>query len=382
MTPLVQTAFARRHMKMVEAIGANAASQDHDDGNLHADIVMLHAAGWLSACLPTALGGKGWGCEWTGLPDAIAALRLMGYANLATARLFEGHMNAVKLIALHAPSATAERIAREVAGGALLGVWGADRPDHRVVVEPAGDSFVLQGHKQFASGLGVVSHAVITAATPGEAGATQLILAPVGDPAASDPTPWRMAGMQATRSGHYRFDGLRVTRDDFLGAPDVYFREPFFEGGIWRYCAAHAGGAEALYDAWQHHLVERNRINDPIQRSRLIDAMKAIGTANLWVDHAARSVEHPDALDADNAANGVATALIAREMTEVGCLAVIALAEKALGMAAHMHGSPIERIRRDLRLYLCQAAPDAKHHRIGDTLLDNGGSSADESDDA
>ena len=182
--------------------------------------------------------------------------------------------------------------------------------------------------------------------------------------------------MRATRSGHYRFDDLRVARNDLLSEPDAYYREPFFEGGIWRYCAAHMGGAEAVYDAWQRTLAERGRIDDPVQRSRLIEAFKAIGTANLWIDHAARTVEDPDIGGDDAGATGavpfgVATSLTAREMTEEGCLTVLALVEKALGMAAHIQGSAIERMRRDLRLYLCQAAPDAKHSRIGDILLDS-----------
>ena len=152
-------------MAMINAIRANAAAQDHDDGDLGGDIAMLHAAGWLTACLPARLGGQGWGCEWAGLPDAILALRLTGYANLATARLFEGHMNAAKLIALHAAPITAERIAQDVADGALLGVWGADHASHPVSLEPAEEGSNLRGTKQFASGLGLVSHAVIIAAT-------------------------------------------------------------------------------------------------------------------------------------------------------------------------------------------------------------------------
>ncbi len=63
------------------------------------------------------------------------------------------------------------------------------------------------------------------------------------------------------------------------------------------------------------------------------------------------------------------TSLMARDVTERACLDVIANVERGMGMAAHRKGSDVERMRRDLRVYLCQAAPDAKRMRIADALL-------------
>ena len=62
-------------------------------------------------------------------------------------------------------------------------------------------------------------------------------------------------------------------------------------------------------------------------------------------------------------------ALLAREVTRRSCDDVLSSVEQALGMAAHDAASPIERMRRDLRLYLCQAAPDGKLTRAAGGLL-------------
>ena len=48
---------------------------------------------------------------------------------------------------------------------------------------------------------------------------------------------------------------------------------------------------------------------------------------------------------------------------------VLALVERALGMAAFARGARVERLRRDLGLYLRQAAPDAKLARAAATLV-------------
>ncbi|MBU0669909.1 MAG: hypothetical protein KKG32_07585 [Alphaproteobacteria bacterium] len=41
-------------------------------------------------------------------------------------------------------------------------------------------------------------------------------------------------------------------------------------------------------------------------------------------------------------------------------------------MAAHEEGTAIERIRRDLGLFLCQAQPDAKRQRAARALAGSG----------
>ncbi|WP_379923630.1 acyl-CoA dehydrogenase family protein [Erythrobacter sp. R86502] len=341
------------------AIGARAAGADHARGDLAADIDDLRTQGWLAACLPRDAGGSGWGTDADGTQNALDALRTIGRANLSVARLFEGHMNAAKLVTLYADEQLRHETFSAVRGGALLGVWGADDPSEPLTLDAASNR--LRGAKRFTSGLGLVNHAIVSVA--GEDG-PQLLVVATDDDQRSDASVWQMGGMRATRSGRYDFDGFVVEPHQKLGRPGDYLREPFFEGGIWRYCAAHLGAAEALYRAMRTELVARGRAGDPHQQRRLVDAAISTETARLWVTRAARAVE------ADRAQpETAALSLLARDVTERSCRIVMENVEQALGMGAHIAGSPVERIGRDLSLFLCQAAPDAKRARAAQTLI-------------
>ncbi|MCF3934552.1 acyl-CoA dehydrogenase [Acuticoccus sp. M5D2P5] len=343
------------------AASAGAAETRLD---LSEELALLRAHGILRAPLPMADGGDGLGTAPDGALACLALLRELGAANLSLARLVEGHINAVKLIALYGASEAREPAFEAVRAGALLGVWGADGASP-ARLRADGDRFVLAGGKRYASGLGSVTLALVTAAMEDQEG-PQLVLVPADDPARADPAAWRQSGMRATLSGTYDLEGLPVAVEARIGEPGDFLREPAFEGGVWRYCAAHLGGAEALYGLLVQALRRRGRANDPHQERRISDAARACETARLWIESAARRVEAEGTCpDPEGAA---AYALMAREATEEACLTVIDRVERGLGMMAFEHGD-IERIRRDLSLFLRQAAPDAKRARIARFLV-------------
>lgn len=345
---------------MLLAIAGRAAAADRGETDLSMDIDALRSAGWLAAGLPRCEGGLGWGSEPSGTAECLQALREIGRANLSVARLFEGHVNAVKLVALYGSPATRARAFGAVRAGALMGVWGADVADRPLVLVRPGGKLCLRGAKRFASGLGLVTLAIVNARTPD---GPQLVVVPTDARERADPGPWRVSGMKATASGVYDFESLVVPEAALLGSPGDYLREPYFEGGIWRYCAAHLGGAEALYEAMRDALVAAGRAGDPHQEVRIATAAIAVETARLWVERAAGLVEAEGA-----AADVAAYALLARQVTEDACRSVIHSVEAALGMGAHFDG-PVERMRRDLALFLCQAAPDAKRARAAQALV-------------
>lgn len=342
-------------------IGERAAAADRGDADLSADVEDLRRAGLLCAPLPRAYGGAALGLSPEGVAAALEVLRALGRANLSLARLYEGHVNTVKLIDLYADRPVAAGVFERVRGGALLGVWGADDLTPVTLTPSESGCYALTGAKRFASGLGLVTEAAVTAQT--EAG-PQLLLVPVGETGRADPSAWQMSGMRATHSGTYDFDDVTVGASSLLGRPGDYLREPHFEGGVWRYCAAHLGGAEALYDLMLEQLDRRGRAAEPHQGARIAGAAIACETARLWIERAAHRVESGTG-DGEAA---TAYALLARDVTENACLAVIDLVERALGMAAHAAPNPVERIRRDLSLFVRQAAPDDKRTRAARAL--------------
>lgn len=352
------------HGDIAKAIAARAAEADHHDGELLTEIELLRSKGWLAACLPRAAGGEGWGTEPAGTRDAFDALRMLGRANLSVARLFEGHMNGVKLLCLYGSERQREKAFATIRQGELLGVWGADDPAAPLAFEESDGELRLSGAKRFASGLGLVGQAIVTVSRKS---GVQLLALPTTEAARADASIWAMDGMRATQSGRYDFDALDVSPDRAIGEPGDYLREPYFEGGIWRYCAAHLGAAEALFEHMREALQARERTVDPHQQKRIVDCAIAIETARLWLMRAAEAVE---AEGAD--AQAATLSLLARDVTEDCCRDVLRIVQQALGMGAHEAGSPVERISRDLGLFLCQAAPDAKRARAAEAIVKRG----------
>ncbi len=339
-----------------------APASDCAQGMLDEEIALLAREGWLRACLPIRWGGSGWGCEPAGTLEAFDALRTLGRANLSVARLFEGHMNAVKLVMLYAGETVQRELACAIEEGALLGVWGADDPHEPLYCENNGEARSLTGAKRFASGLGLVGQAIVVAAT--DAG-PQMLLLPTAEEDRSDPSAWSMGGMRATQSGRYDFTGVEVGPGALVGEPGDYLREPHFEGGVWRYCAAHLGAAEALYSEMLEHLAERDRADDANQQRRIVTSATAVESARLWLLRAAQEVEAAGA-----GASKAALSLMAREVTEDACRLVAETMERAMGMAAHVEGSFAHRMLRDLRLFLCQAVPDVKRGKAAQVLVE------------
>ncbi|WP_144185774.1 acyl-CoA dehydrogenase family protein [Elioraea rosea] len=364
-SPVAHRDFVASVRAIAPRIAARATAADQGEMTLAADIDDLRINGVLRAPLSAVAGGVGLCWHPSAVADGVDVLRLLGRANLAVARLFEGHVNAVKLVKLYGAPTTQARVAQAVRAGALMGVWGADgaRP---VTVRARGDRFVLDGAKRFASGLGLVSIAVLSAADAD--GASRLIVVPADDPARADTATWRVSGMRATASGDFDATGLALHHDALLGGPDDFHREPHFHGGVWRYAAAQLGGLEALVEAMRVDLAASGRLADPHQAARFARGAMACETARLWVREAAMTVEAPGA-SPDSATRSV----LARLAVERAAIETMTEVDRALGAASYFTDHPVERLRRDLSFYLRQAAPDRALHVASEMLAARSG---------
>jgi alkylation response protein AidB-like acyl-CoA dehydrogenase len=358
-------------LRALPLIAARADGLERTGEDLAHDLDLLARIGLFAAALPSSGGGLGLGLGhsaqatlWT-----VTVLRRLGRANLSVARLFEGHLNALKLIDLHASPGLRQRLVTRAEAGAVFGIWGADGKTP-VRLHPEGDgSYRLSGAKAFASGLGLVDVALITTPSPSDPAQLQLVSVDASDRDRQQPEEWTAAAMRATRSGGFVLDDLGVAQRDLVGGPGDYLLEPHFEGGIWRYCAAHIGGAEALVEALRQSLIASGRASDVHQLERLARAVARCEAGRRLVETAAVKVEAsrsgtPSEIDA-----AVAHALVTRETVEEACVEVLTLVERSLGVRAHVAGSSIERQRRDLGLFLRQAAPDAKLQRAGRLIV-------------
>ncbi|MGR3496040.1 acyl-CoA dehydrogenase [Citreimonas sp.] len=288
--------------------------------------------------------------------EAAAAMRQVAEADLALGRLYEGHVNAWHLIDTYADPTLRVRCRQEMESGLLFGVWGADGP-----APVTARAHRLSGAKRFASGLGLVDRAIVTAQTDE---GQRLYAVDAQDRARHDHAAWDMAGMRDSRSGGFDCAGLEARP---LGPPDVYTREPHFLGGTWRIAAVTLGGTVGLLDrvagvlrARAQHEAEAHLLRLSPVAGRVLSAWPAILRAAEVSSGAAGAADSQAA-----AARALSTRLLTEEIGQDA----IAAAERSVGLALFAEGDPAGRMARDLACYMRQAARDAFSMKVGRALL-------------
>lgn len=336
--------------KVLQAVALRAGAADRGEATLAPDLAHLQRSGLLAAVVRACLPG---GDPLTG----AQLLRQIGRASLSVGRIVEGHVNALCLIQLYGTQAQRQQATVATDRGVIHGVWGADGKDPVRIQSVHARTATLVGSKHFCSGIGLVARAVLCVTTPD---GPQLLLADVNDPARGDLSGWQVSGMRATASGRYDLSGVHAHS---LGAPGDYLREPHFEGGIWRYCAVHCGGLEALAEHARQHIVARGQTDDPHQGARYARLVSHAHTARLWVEASCLLVER------SGNPESVPHVLLGRQVIEQACQAGIALTERIMGTAAFDATSDTDRIRRDLGFFLRQANLDHKLAQAAKALL-------------
>jgi len=334
---------------LVSRVGVLAAEWDRANGDETfpaARLGQLRSAGALAAFRRLA--------EPADVAALRATLRLIGGADLSLGRVFEGHVNAVQLVEAYGDEAQRATLDADLAAGRVFGVWNTE-PSPGMTLRAADGGHLLSGAKCFATGAGHIDRVLITAREDG--GGKQLVLADVAaDRSRADNRAWAVRGMRGTASGTYDFDGMIVGDAALIGRTGDYEREPRFSAGAWRFTAVQLGAAEALLRHWRDHLVSAGKHDDPIQRVRFGQSVAAVRSAALWVARSATLAE-------DGSRDAIAHVLMTRGIVEDAALGAMEGAARAVGTASFFEGSRIDRITRDLGLYLRQPVPDQARDR-------------------
>ena len=343
---------------------ARAADDDHPGGFPAESLRDLHACGLLLAPAERTHGGAGLAGDPAQAHLLYAVLTAIGRGSLPLGRLYEGHVNALALVEAYGTDAQRRRAARDAAEGRLFGVWNTEIPSQGVRLHPLpGGRVRMEGAKTFCSGAGRVDRILTTGALPD--GGWQMVVVPTDRvETRAEPETWCAEGMRATASGRVDFSGAVLKPDDVLGAPGDYTREPYFNGGAVRFAAVQLGGAEALAAAAADHLRRLDRTGALVQQLRLGTVAVALETGRLWMLGAARL----GLSGADE--DVVAYAQAARTAVERVCLDVLERVDRAVGARGMLPPCAVERVGRDLRLYLRQPNPDGALAAVGAAFLD------------
>ncbi|MCB9946362.1 MAG: acyl-CoA dehydrogenase [Rhodospirillaceae bacterium] len=292
------------------------------------------------------------------LPALLALLTRLhtaGRHDLALGRLFEGHIDALQIVARYGDRPLIQGAHGAARGAARFGVWNADLPGDPLRLSDGR----LYGGKAFASGAGCLTHALVTV-DAGDRDRVQLILVDlVRHPPDVDKGWWRTLGMQRSETHVVRWSGAPIGQSALVGKPGDYEREPWFSGGALRFVAVHAGGIAAIFDHVRNHLVDKGRADDPHQASRLgtlfglADLAAAVcrRTAERWF-------EEPDHMRPTRVAS---TRMAVADLAEQA----MTLAQQSVGVQALFQDHPLCRTLADLMVYLRQPAPDGHRVRAG-----------------
>ncbi|TSD95747.1 acyl-CoA dehydrogenase [Gordonia rubripertincta] len=290
-----------------------------------------------------------------GLPRPGAGATLERFATLT--RLCSEDISTGRLVEAHAD---ADAILGEIVGGAVRpgefwGVWAAQPPGTRVDARPVANGFELDGVKEWCSGAGACTHALVTAAT---ADGNRLFAVDLRQPGVSaDLSSWHATGMRDTDTGTVTFDAVPATA---VGAVTAYLDRPGFWHGGMGVAACWFGGARRVARPLYRAV---GRSDDPLLRMHAgaVDALLAAGWAAI--EAAARHI------DADPAARAQREAFALRWSIEQLATAVVDRVGRALGPGPLVADPDHAQAVADLTVYIRQSHADADLAVLG-SLVD------------
>lgn len=292
---------------------------------------------------------------WSQLCDKLAAL---GRTDIPLARLAEGHVDALRILA---------QAGAEAVPGALYGVWASRSLSSGLRAEPADDGFVLDGTLRFASGAGVLDRALVPALVD-QRPAALADLDVVGLDA--DPGSWQTRAMAVSRSFVVQVHRRPVSRSALVGDPGFYLERPgFFPGGV-GVAAVWAGGLCRAIDALLGWLGERRW---PAGELRLGRLRTHRATALAVVTRAAERLDealHPDATSRLPLAAGALQqhCTLARAGVAAAVRAGLDEIRALAGPAGLAFDADLTRAVDDLDLYVGQQNADADAAFLGSTV--------------
>lgn len=270
------------------------------------------------------------------------ALAAVGALDLSLAKLYEGHTDALAILA-------------ELDGKKLEGVWAvwaAEPPSARVTYRDG----TLSGRKQWCSGATVIDHAVLSAWT--ETGKPMLAQISLPQPSVTMETEgWQAIGMSASASVSVVFDRASAQA---VGDPGDYVARPgFWQGGA-GIAAVWYGGAVAV----ARMLSTAQRLRDDPHATAHLGAMDtALRAAKALLTETAAWI------DANPRADAAAAALRVRAFVEAAAHEVLLRSGRALGPSP-LCGDAVHAQRcADLPVFLRQSHAEHDLSALGRAVL-------------
>ena len=338
-------------------IAATAGKRDRDPAFPRDAFSVLAEAGVLVATVPEP------GASRLSIAEEWDLVRRVAAADSSVGRILDGHLNAVDRITVAAhPEVREEQLNRVSAEHRLLGVWGADPGPGEgeparlsgPVTEPG---LSLTGVKVFCSGAGGVDAALVMVRQHGD-GPPSLVLADIDETVEIDRRWFAASGLRSSESHRVVFRDTPVRA--VLGEPGELAKDPWFSQDAMRTASSWAGMADAAAAAALGELSAR-RATDPVAQLAAGRIRAAEQTIDNWLEAGARAAQ----------AGAELRELSVSMRVEISRAALTILEEAARACGSHPFatGAALDRVSRDLRLFLLQHRLDPLTIKSGKSLL-------------
>lgn len=277
--------------------------------------------------------------RWSALAEVAAH-------DLSLAKLFEGHADALAILAeLGAPAP---------APGSTWGTWCAETGAARMRCTSANSAgqVQLRGRKAWCSGAASLSHALVTVWD--DSSLPWLAAVDLRQPGVTVTTEgWEAVGMEATGSVDVVFDGALATR---IGSSGAYFsRSGFWHGGAGVACCWF-GAATALGCTLQQSC--RTRVDS--------HKLAALGRVDMALNTCAALIRESAAwIDRHPTSDARVMALRLRLVAESCATEVLQQATRALGATPVCRDAGFARLFADLPVFLRQSHAERDLEALG-----------------
>jgi len=365
-----------------ERFAARAALYDETATFPREDFDDLYAAGLLAPCVPRERGGLHLG-PYRG--DAFTLWMMtkeLAKADLSLARCWEGHANSLVILdGIASDEQKARWFAGVVERGEMWVAWSGEpqsralgeKPRFGTYVERVDGGWLLNGTKAFCTSAGGARWAILLVNSAGPGGArhasgspdTLLLLAvDLTDPSISfDGSWWNPIGMRATVSHAARFEKTFIPDANVIGAPGRYLNEGWQTCFAPHYAASFLGAAEAALDYALAYVRTQNKGDDPYVQHHLATMSMHVDSGHLWLRHVATLWEQGAVEEAQLAGSR------ARHLVEHFAEETVSHAVRACGARSLNRPSALERIHRDLAMYIRHDNDDQVLATVGRALV-------------
>jgi alkylation response protein AidB-like acyl-CoA dehydrogenase len=345
------------------------------------DFEDLFRAGLHAPCVPEAYGGLGLG---PGSDTFVLWMitKELARADMSLARCWEGHVNSQVLISA---LANEEQKARWFEGivdrGDIWVAWSGE-PQSKVPgqassfgthLRKVNGGYLLNGTKAYATSAGHARRAILLVNAEGPGGARHasvssdqllLLTCTLSDPGVTfDSSWWNPIGMRATVSYLVRFEDVFIAAEDVIGRPGQYLNEAWQTRFSPHYASAFLGGAEAAYEYALASIKKQQREDDPYVIHRIAQMSLNAETAHVWLKHVA------ELWDTNRIEEAKVAGIRARYVVEKLAMEILDHCVRACGARSLVKPSPVERIYRDLSIYVRHDNCDQVLATIGSQVL-------------